>query len=348
MRIFFRSIPYFLIAVTYFLSLTIFCYILVGYLFHIFNPKEIFIDRRLFEQEYTQTLLTDAFLLGFVGWLMFYIYRHHSIKKIQLSRIEKISFLITSILTTLYFLNNAVIPRIQYWLMFLLLASVFMVMYYCLLSFYASLSADFVDLFSKHKLLFIFRFFDRLPNQKKRSKLEFQFHTTAIMISIVVTIVTSIIIIYTGTKYIKGTIILENKLRDRLYIQRIIPAKTTHAEKVVLKGFNFGWGSISDKRFTLMSTDGPINQVDKWEDNTILFIVPLHLHPGTKQIWIRKPADQLKENSKEIESNKVSIHVYSRFDFYPAQDDTFFGKVYKKIRNFIFYNTIEDTASLLK
>lgn len=340
----FKSIPYILILLSYFLSLVIFAYILVGYFVHIFNPKEVFIDYRLFEHEYVSILMDIGFVLSVTGWILFKLYIDKSNRKQPpLSFIDKTVIVLVAVMTQMFYMQDVELPHLYYYLLSGSLLLLFILIYPQIIIYYVAVTQ--IILKRTYTLKFDLHVH---PSHTELSGKYILQRIFTIFLSGVLISISLFFISYTGAKYLKGKIVQENRLRDRLYIQRTIPTKTTHAEKVILKGHNFGWGSINDKRFTLMSTDGPINQVDKWEDNTIVFIVPLHLHGGKRQIWIKKPADQLNSQSKIIQSNHVVIEVFSRFDFYPAQDDTFIGKVYKKVRNFIFYNTIEDTTSLLK
>ncbi|VVA44496.1 membrane hypothetical protein [Candidatus Roizmanbacteria bacterium] len=167
----------------------------------------------------------------------------------------------------------------------------------------------------------------------------------------------SIIILIIG---LSGLIILgvnqyldfQNQLRRSFTITKILPKNTTQAENVSLKGYNFGW-KLGDKD-KLMSNDGQINDIKLWTNDEIRFAVPLHLKDGKNIIWLEK-SESDSSNSAILKSNKVTLNIISRWEFYPSQinyENLFYPlqkeNLIKRIKRFLFFKLkLGDIISLL-
>ncbi len=156
----------------------------------------------------------------------------------------------------------------------------------------------------------------------------------------------SIIILIIG---LSGLIILgvnqyldfQNQLRRSFTITKILPKNITQAENVSLKGYNFGW-KLGDKD-KLMSKDGEINDIKLWTNDEIKFNVPLHLKDGKNIIWLEK-SESDSSNSAILKSNKVTLNIISRWEFYPSQinyENLFYPlqkeNLIKRIKRFLFF-----------
>ncbi len=116
-----------------------------------------------------------------------------------------------------------------------------------------------------------------------------------------------------------------------------MPQKVIPAQKVLLGGYNFGWKSNDDNRYQIMTNNGPMKLVEGWTNEKVEFTVSLDIPPGKKQIWIEKPADDLKNNSI-IRSNVVKLDVINRFVFYPALGDGLITKIIKRVKRIVFFD----------
>src|SRR3989344_1185474 len=122
-----------------------------------------------------------------------------------------------------------------------------------------------------------------------------------------------------------------------LSILIIDPSTSTVAEKVILKGYNFGQReNVGDK---LMSNYGKIDDIKLWINNQIEFVVPLHWKEGNVIIWIEKQKND--ELSKLIISNSVELSLVSRWNYYPTLEDKendryFLIRLVKKFKRYFY------------
>lgn len=131
----------------------------------------------------------------------------------------------------------------------------------------------------------------------------------------------------------------QRRLRENLTIMSVDPSTTTLAQKVRLKGYNFGWRV--NKKDRLMSNYGKVF-VDEWKGEELIFTIPLHWKEGTVNLWIEKNKDDQLEG-KLIKSNVVRLKVLSRWDFFPAEEElrnkdplSYLKRAVKKIRRTLF------------
>ena len=160
------------------------------------------------------------------------------------------------------------------------------------------------------------------PSNKKLLKL---------IVSVGVTIVIATMILSHWNKKIQ----YENQLRREFIITSVSPKQVTHAYRVTLSGYNFGFKT--DDSYRLMSDQGRMYEIKKWVKDEIVFIAPIYLSEGKHTVWIERPYDELHREQGMAQSNKVTFHVYSRFLVYP-ENNMYGEKVEKRIKKFIFYN----------
>ena len=137
------------------------------------------------------------------------------------------------------------------------------------------------------------------------------------------------------TNYIQGDAYQNNLRRKQLFITKINPQKALNAHKVELEGYHFGWKTGDDSRYNVMTSDGPIKLIEEWTNERLDFIVPLDFSTGKKQVWIEKPTADPNSN-QIIKSNIVTLEVFSRFNLYPAANDSFYQRAIKKVKKFIY------------
>ncbi|OGK26063.1 hypothetical protein A3D76_03560 [Candidatus Roizmanbacteria bacterium RIFCSPHIGHO2_02_FULL_37_9b] len=129
----------------------------------------------------------------------------------------------------------------------------------------------------------------------------------------------------------------QKQIKDSLSIIKIDPSTSTVAEKVILKGYNFGQReNVGDK---LMSNYGKIDDIKLWINNQIEFVVPLHWKEGNVIIWIEKQKND--ELSKLIISNSVELSLVSRWNYYPTLEDKendryFLIRLVKKFKRYFY------------
>src|SRR3989344_493877 len=131
----------------------------------------------------------------------------------------------------------------------------------------------------------------------------------------------------------------QRRLRENITIILIDPSVTTLAQKVSLKGYNFGWRV--NKRDRLVSDNGPV-VVDEWKEEEIIFTVPLHWKERSTNLWIERIKDDMPEK-KLLKSNTISLKILSRWDFFPAEAElkrkdpfSYLMRAVKKIRRTLF------------
>ena len=129
----------------------------------------------------------------------------------------------------------------------------------------------------------------------------------------------------------------QKRLKENLTIVEVIPGKTTLAELVKVKGYNFGWRL--NKGDGLMSSYGPVD-VKEWTNEVIKFVVPLHWKEGKVNLWIVKYKTDNPPTEAKI-SNVVSLQIDSRWSYYPEQEEldsksiqAYVSRAIKKIRRF--------------
>ncbi len=131
----------------------------------------------------------------------------------------------------------------------------------------------------------------------------------------------------------------QRKLRENLTIMFVDQETTTLAQKVRLKGYNFGWRV--NKKDRLMSSYGPVF-VDEWQEEELIFTIPLHWKEGTLYLWIERIKDDVPEK-KLIKSNTVTLKILPRWDFFPTEEElrnkdllSSLNRAIKKIRRTLF------------
>lgn len=127
----------------------------------------------------------------------------------------------------------------------------------------------------------------------------------------------------------------EQARKRKILIISVSPKKAIQASPVLLKGYNLG--IKSDDTYKVMSNTGPIQDIQEWHNDKVIFSVPLSFAPGNYSIWVERQKDESFKDEGMIKSNKVTIEVYSRFFIYP-ENNSVEEKIIKKVKRFIFYN----------
>ena len=110
----------------------------------------------------------------------------------------------------------------------------------------------------------------------------------------------------------------QRNLRENLTIVKVKPTITTMGEKIHMSGYNFGWRD--GEQDLLITNQGEIPLVDRWNDTELDFTIPLYFHEGPTQIWVERTIkDQDIERIKI--SNIVNLDIKSRWYFYPTVED---------------------------
>lgn len=137
-------------------------------------------------------------------------------------------------------------------------------------------------------------------------------------------------------RYMEGEISQDNFKKTRFTIMRVIPDKPLHAQKVKIEGFNFGWRSDPQKRYRIMTTDGPIRLIEVWTNEMIEITIPLEFPTGKTKLWLERPGEGSQKN-QTVKSNQVSLKIFSRFSLYPSENDSLIIRAFKKIKRYIYF-----------
>lgn len=157
------------------------------------------------------------------------------------------------------------------------------------------------------------------------------------VLSILTLLITVLFIWGVVTKYIEGTILINNMRRKQFYILKINTHKALSGQKVTLIGYHFGWKVGEDNRYKVMLADRSVRLIEEWTNEKLEFIIPLELPTGTHKLWIERPSDDPK-NTKILKSNSVNLSIFDRFILYPSENDSLEQRFIKKIRRYIYLN----------
>lgn len=151
--------------------------------------------------------------------------------------------------------------------------------------------------------------------------------------AIIVFGVNALLVTFITMDYINGNTAREAELRKYLHVVKVSPAKTTQAKKVIIYGYNMGWNA--DGRSKILSSGGSIT-TGVWNNTEVEFEVPLHMKEGKSMVWVQKSKKDDDPESEMVTSNKVSIEIAPRFEYYPQEGDNFATRQLKKIKRFLF------------
>lgn len=334
-----------------FLSFSIFCYIFVAHLLRLIRPAEAYIDLRLFDITYLRFILFIGFLTGLTGLSVSLLLGQISLVPLSgQKRDEKVIYAITALFMAIFYNGAFGFLKIFQYPLFILLVVFFYFSVPALIQFYLSFNykevkslldqiysvlknKSFKPLYDK-----TFDFDKELTAAKKKIKtnvIPYIGFVTFILFTLLISVFSFLFVSQIIKDYIQGNIYKENQLRKRLYIKKILPQKTMHAQKVIIEGYNFGWNPTGDSGYRIMTSEGPIRLIETWTNEQLLFIVSLDIPIGKKEIWVEKPADN-PNNKKVLKSNTVSLDVISRFIIYPDVGDSLLTKISKRIKRVFF------------
>lgn len=300
-----------------------FIYLLIAQIINLITPLDHILDPELEDINYLRFLFSTAFITGGIGSLIALVKRHiNYVPFLKQNTREKMNYIVIA-----FFLSNFYLIALpQEFIRILTIATMTIIIAFILptfITFYASIDT---------KKLWIMTQMDG-PNKSSFSDIKTHLYSIVLhSISVAVILVALFTVTQIIRIYATGKIATENQLRTTLYIHSITPIKTTHAEKVTMKGYNFGWRG--NDRSRLMSSDGQI-PTHLWTNTDIEFEIPLHLREGTREIWVERPIDETEKSSPVITSNHKPIIIVSRFIFYPALNDSLGTKIIKRVRLYI-------------
>lgn len=237
------------------------------------------------------------------------------VSSISLSKSEQIVYLISS-----FFLGYFLIKNIAFYsemsgkLSLLMMTVIALVLFFFLpqvVKLYSSLDFSyFIRLFIRSKEGIL-----QLRVKKNWSRIFYQLIISLFFLSSFIFIVISV----TGFIALKanGYLLKQKKLRESFTITKIIPRKTTYAEKVDVYGYNFGWRQ--NEKYIMQTEYGPFVP-SLWNDTKLSFTVPLHWKEGKVNLWLEKTAQESSQSAL-LQSNKVEMEILSRWDFFPEQSD---------------------------
>ena len=339
-----NSFNFILDAATFLISFGIFFYIFLSSLIPILIPNQTFIDIRISNVSYLRYLSLVSFALVLAGWLNAIKFKKlHFQSPLKESLDIKIIYFLTSFFLAVFYSGFFTGDYLAKYLIFFLIIGFFFFFLPQIIAFYTFFNFDRISYFLKKIVIFK----NNAVSSRKKAFLSKQLNTTkflklypsvvSVCLLLILISLSLVLIINISGIYLRGEAAKEHHLKATLYIKKISPSMTTNAEYVKLEGYNFGFGSLSDKRYDLMTDKGPIRQIEYWDEQKIVFIVPLHLEIGKRTIWVQKPKDHFR-GKEIIKSNQVYLLVFSRFVINPDIDDTKFFRVTKKIKKFIFFH----------
>ena len=358
------------------LSCVIFLYIFIVHLLNILFPIEKYIDQGVFDISYLRSLIFLGFVLAFISWMTYILRKSISfVSPFTYSRSEKFYYLsIASLFTIFYIGIFSGTHLFRYFIFFLLLLFFYVLIPQLIYSYLSiklvevkSLIEQTFILIKKKELLISLQHqlnhlkltltyvlvLVRKPNnssfqiQELNKKMRETVYSTVtktfsilgviffILFSLGVILLSFFQVVRIFTNYIQGDAYQNNLRRKQLFITKINPQKALNAHKVELEGYHFGWKTGDDSRYNVMTSDGPIKLIEEWTNERLDFIVPLDFSTGKKQVWIEKPTDDPNSN-QIIKSNIVTLEVFSRFNLYPAANDSFYQRAIKKVKKFIY------------
>ena len=300
--------------VAYILSIALFVYVFFSQLADFLSIDILKFDFRLQTPEYLKILITTGLVSAFAGILLIYIQGGKITADFFAEDIKgKIVIILSSIFLSFFYVGSGQLTSIKYLLFFLGLFVFFV-------------------FFLPKVIWFLSNTNIRLEIDDKTTK---TIKNTYIMLAISVCMIGAvcIVIINIAMSYLSGKAVPDLAQRENLYIQSVDSSVTTTAEPVTITGFNFGW-KTSDS-YKIMSSTGKINQYD-WTNEHIRFIVPLDMKTGENEIWITRPQSESSHSLQQ--SNHVKIKVVDRFAFFPAENDSKWKRVLKRINRFMFLN----------
>ncbi|MDO8610243.1 MAG: hypothetical protein Q7R95_06850 [bacterium] len=113
------------------------------------------------------------------------------------------------------------------------------------------------------------------------------------------------------------------------YIEKVEPAIVYPSTKIIVFGKGFSSrANDSQTNRVILRNEGEIITLDYWDDNKIIFTVPLHWKIGINHIWIDKPI--IWNNKSDItKSNVVSLKLLPVSQIMTPDDDAFFEQLKK-------------------
>lgn len=304
------------------LSLGIFAYLLVAQILNLLAMEE-FIDPRAFERDYLKFLITVGLTTATISTgLLIATKKMARVRLLSLSRLEQLTYVFIAASFAYFFSTDKYLSVGKEVIIFF---PVFAVLLFTI--------PNLIESFTKCNLLDFRRSIMQYGPTPKGHRTRLVAQLFSIIVAVVVLSINIVLVMVITTDYITGNTTREADLRRTLHIVRVSHTGAAQGEKVILYGYNMGWNEGG--RSNIYSTGGPIS-TGVWNNNEVEFEIPLQFKEGTWQVWVRKPKKDDDPKSELVTSNKVSLRVVSRFEYYPDADDSFFERQYKKVKRFIF------------
>lgn len=313
------------------LSFLLFTYIVASHLIPILAPEQRILDPRIFDPDYLKLVLSTAFLttsIGIIGSVLLREMRFTTL--LDASWNERIASSVTAVFLACFYAGNTIPLGLGDKLIFAFALPLFLIL--------IPLSIEFFSTFDMTRYEFITA---RINLIRKRAETWIKpLPETPLLITLVVSSVCLLFslsfVANVAVSYINGLASHERALRESFYIKDVNPHKVIYAQTAQISGYNFGWGGDT-RRFRVMSSYGQIGEIRKWDNDLIIFVVPLFFKEGDNYVWIEKPVQ--KNGHETIQrSNRIRIILVDRFVFYPAQGDTLPTKMVKRANKFVFLN----------
>ncbi len=313
------------------LSLVLFMYVVVTHLVTIVTPEQQVLDPRIFDSDYLKIVLSMSFLtvgIGIIGSVLLKSMRFATL--VGSTWTERIASTTTSLLLASFYAGNTIPLVLGDKLIFIFALPLFLILIPLTIEFYTTFELGNYLFLKKLTSPFTNRFRLWIKHLPEASLL------ITLVISSVCLLLSLSFVANVAVSYLNGLASHERALRESFYIRNAEPEKVIYAQTAQITGYNFGWGGDS-KKYRLMSTNGQISEIVKWDNDLIVFVVPLFFKQGDNDVWIEKP---LQQNDREVieKSNRIRLILLDRFVFYPAAGDSLPKKALKRANKFIFLN----------